>query len=89
MLEAFFQKESRIRKIHMGPLGNQIDELAVLLKERGYSRLAAQEILLTAGELNNYLYARQYSFFEQPYAKYQATDTVLAKLDAIKKKCHS
>jgi len=31
----------------------------------------------------------QYSFFEQPYAKYQATDTVLAKLDAIKKKCRS
>lgn len=61
MLEAFFQKESRIRKIHMGPLGNQIDELAVLLKERGYSRLAAQEILLTAGELNNYLYARDLS----------------------------
>lgn len=31
----------------------------------------------------------RYSFFEQPFAKYQATDAVLAKLDAIKKKCRS
>ena len=61
MLEAFFQKKSRIRKIHMGPLSTQIDDFATLLKDRGYSRLAAQEILLTAGELNNYLYARNLS----------------------------
>ena len=61
MLEAFFKKKSRIRKIHMGPLSAQIDEFAKLLKDRGYSRLAAQEILQTAGEFNNYLYARSLS----------------------------
>lgn len=61
MLEAFFQKKSRIRKIHMGPLSVQIDEFAKLLKDRGYSRLAAQEILQTAGEFNNYLHARKLS----------------------------
>lgn len=61
MLESFFQKKSRIRKIHMGPLSTLIDDFATSLNEQGYSRLAAQEILLTAGALNNYLYARNLS----------------------------
>ena len=61
MLDAFFKRKSRIRKILLGPLGFKMDDFASLLKERGYSRNMAQGILITAGELNNYLYARNLS----------------------------
>ena len=61
MLDAFFKRQSRIRKILLGPLGFKMDDFASLLKERGYSRNVAQGILVTAGELNNYLYARNLS----------------------------
>ena len=53
-----------------------------------YNNALSQKILFKQ-EKKNVRALSQYSFFEQPYAKYQATDTVLAKLDAIKKKCHS
>ena len=58
MLEVFFRKQSRIRKVKHGPLADQMDAFASQLLASGYSRLAAQSILLTAGELNNYLHAR-------------------------------
>ena len=35
MLDAFFKRKSRIRKILLGPLGFKMDDFALLLKERG------------------------------------------------------
>ena len=68
-------------------LGNT--DLITISRWLGHSSIETTNIYVQANTDMIDKALSQYSFFEQPYAKYQATDTVLAKLDAIKKKCHS
>ena len=68
-------------------LGNT--DLITISRWLGHSSIETTNIYVQANTDMIDQALSQYSFFEQPYAKYQATDTVLAKLDAIKKKCRS
>ena len=61
-------------------------DLMTISRWLGHSSIETTNIYVQANTAMIDKALSQYSFFEQPFEKYQAADAVLAKLDAIKKR---
>ena len=61
-------------------------DLMTISRWLGHSSIETTNIYVQANTAMIDKALSEYSFFEQPFEKYQATDAVLAKLDAIKKR---
>ena len=61
-------------------------DLMTISRWLGHSSIETTNIYVQANTAMIEKALSQYSFFEQPFEKYQATDAVLAKLDAIRKR---